>query len=129
MNEKLLKNILRVVHLKYPFIIDLEYKKDIAIARWSYERKHNFFFIIDLELLRDMFPKYTIDFDFIKRGMLMNPMFVFNEAAGGNDVSEYGGEVNRIIDVLVQSVVKYDEEYAAVYKVKTLDIPFLDICG
>lgn len=126
MNEKILKNILRVVHLKYPFIVDLEYKNDIAFARWSYERKHNFFFIIDLELLRDKFPNYTIDFDFIDdQGALMNPMFVFNEATGVNDVSEYGEDITKMIEVLIQSVVRYDDEYIVVYKVKTLDIPYL----
>jgi len=78
----------------------------------------NFIFAFDLKMLHDMFPDYRIDKYFIKdnRNILTLPTHAFIES---DETQSYGREVDNMIQILIQTIIKYDEDRRTIYKVKT----------
>ena len=114
-NERILKRLFGLIHNKYPYIIDVDYKYDDDYNPFVNSDIHNFKLYVDLDMIHETLPEYTFDLKFINGHMsivgCVNVTEMFNEFVEDEDCYMYGIKVNEFIGSLIYSVMRPDESF------------------
>lgn len=114
-NERILKRLFGLIHNKYPYIIDMDYKYDEDYNPFVNSDIHNFKLYVDLDMIHETLPEYTFDLKFINGHMnpqgCFNVTEMFNEFVEDEDCYMYGIKVNEFIGSLIYSVMRPDESF------------------
>ena len=106
MNERILNNLLKVAKSRYPFIIDIEYY-NMEDSSFYTTSDHNFVFVVDVDMIHNMFPDEEIDYNYIKQEIRVpNVSHIFEYY---DKMIDYGDDVNKTIDILIGVITRYDE--------------------